>query len=300
MNDEVSISDEESESTSTVPETAEPPTIAMLFPPGHFYSPIVDPAELEGKGIWDRRNDIAGVNWNVTKQLALLDPLSAQTHLMNFDLQQPEGQPAAFFYGNDQFPSLDAEFLFTALCHFKPRKMIEIGCGFSSFITAEVNRRGLIDDFTFTCIEPFPRQFLIDGVEGVDELIVSKIQDVDTALFETLEAGDIFFVDTSHVAKTGSDVNHIFFEILPRLKPGVLVHFHDIFLPDDYPRIWVVDEGRHWNEQYILQAYLLGNKSVEILWMSCFMFTRHRSEVRKVFPNCETLGSGGSFWFRLL
>jgi len=115
-----------------------------------------------------------------------------------------------------------------------------------------------------------------------------------------LQSGDILFIDSSHVAKVGSDVNYLFFEVIPRLKPGVMVHFHDVFLPDEYPKVWVIDEGRNWNEQYLLRAFLQFNTSWEVMWSAHFMGTRHRAAVQMTFPRYPALGGGGSFWIRRL
>lgn len=150
----------------------------------------------------------------------------------------------------------------------------------------------------FTCIEPYPRQFLIDGVPGITKLIRSKIQQAPTSSFDQLGPNDVLFIDTSHVAKTGSDVNHLFFEILPRLRPGVLVHVHDIFLPDDYPQRWAIEEGRNWNEQYFVRAFLQFNDVFEIIWASYFMSTRHSAETAAIFPRFPKYGGGGSLWLR--
>ena len=103
-------------------------------------------------------------------------------------------------------------------------------------------------------------------VEGIDKLVQTKIQHADKSLFSALEPNDILFIDTSHVAKAGSDVNYLLFEILPILKPGVLVHIHDIFLPDEYPKKWVIEDGRNWNEQYLVRAFLQYNPAFEIVW----------------------------------
>lgn len=152
------------------------------------------------------------------------------------------------------------------LQHFLPQKMIEIGCGFSSLVTAEVNRRFFGNTLEFSCIEPYPRQFLVNGVEGITQLVQQKVEDVELSFFDRLGSGDILFIDSSHVSKVGSDVNYLFFEVIPRLRPGVLVHIHDLFLPDEYPKTWMIDQGRNWNEQYLTRAFLQYNNHFEIMW----------------------------------
>jgi hypothetical protein len=203
-----------------------------------------------------------------------------------------------YYCANGLYPALDAEFLFAALCHFRPARTIEVGSGFSTLVMADANRRMLGGAMELTCIEPWPRDFLVRGVPGVSRLITSRLEETDPALFDTLADGDLLFIDSSHVCKTGSDVHRLFFDLLPRLRPGVLVHLHDIFLPDEYPREWVLDEGRSWNEQYVLHAFLQFNTAWQVVWSAYHMFTRHGDAVASVFPRACSLGAGGSFWIR--
>jgi hypothetical protein len=273
--------------------------ISLLFPIGHFYSPIADPEDIliREQSIWQKSDEMSGIDLNVPDQLALLHQLKPYAPSINYPVKQPEDL-TAYFYENDQYPLLDAEFLYTALCHFKPKTMIEVGSGFSSLITADVNCRILKSQLNFTCIEPFPRQFLIDGVNGITRLVQQKVEDIELSFFDQLDAGDILFIDSSHVSKCGSDVNHLFFKVLPKLKKGVMVHIHDIFLPDEYPKIWVIDQGRNWNEQYLLRAFLQYNSDWKVMWAGHFMGTRHTTAVQEVFPNYPKLGGGGSFWIK--
>lgn len=271
-----------------------------LFPPGHFYSPIADLEEIKLRQdcIWRPSRDMAGIKWNEAEQLALLSegfkPYMAD---IRFPVEQ-SADPATYFYRNDQFPALDAEVLYCILRHFKPARMIEVGSGFSSLVTAQVNRDFLGNQLHFSCIEPYPRQFLRDGVAGISELVMRKVEDVPLDYFDCLREGDVLFIDSSHVSKVGSDVNYLFFEIVPRLNRGVLIHIHDIFLPEEYPKRWVIEEGRHWNEQYLVRAFLEFNASFEILWAANFMAKYHTAEVAAVFPNFPQLGGGGSLWLR--
>jgi len=277
--------------------------IRLLFPIGHFYSPVCDPAELREREaeIWPEpaASELPGVAWNTAMQLQLLaSALAPFVPEISFPFDSEPDLPPRYFYNNDQYPCLDAEVLFCMLRHFRPDHVVEIGSGFSSLVTAEVNRRFRSGAMQFTCIEPHPRQFLIDGVSGITNLIRRRIQQVDLALFTLLAANDILFIDTSHVAKTGGDVNHLFFEILPRLQPGVLVHIHDIFLPDEYPKRWAIDEGRNWNEQYLVRAFLQYNDVFEVVWSSYYMCTRHAEDTAAVFTRFPKFGGGGSLWLR--
>ncbi len=274
--------------------------ISLLFPPGHFYSPIADPLDLRARegSIWSQVDQMRGIDLKVEKQLELLKELKAHTNDIDWPVEQPVDSTNSYFYSNDQYPALDAEFLYAALCHFRPKTMIEVGSGFSSLITAEVNRRHFHHALDFTCIEPYPRQFLIDGVDGITNLVVKKVEDVEPSFFDRLNAGDVLFIDSSHVSKIGSDVNYLFFEVLPRLRVGVMVHIHDIFLPDEYSKTWMIEQGRNWNEQYLLRAFLQFNDSWDVLWSARFMSTRHKEAVHATFPRFSKLGGGGSFWLR--
>lgn len=271
----------------------------LLFPLGHFYSPVADPTEIRARQeqLWSRVDKMDGIDLNVPAQLALLRQLEPHAASISYPSDDP-GDSRTYFYGNDQYPVLDAEFLHTALSLFRPKAMIEVGSGFSSLVTAEVNRRLLENQLDFTCIEPYPRQFLIDGVAGITRLVREKVENLDISFFDRLEAGDILFIDSSHVSKIGSDVNHLIFDVLPRLQPGVLVHIHDVFLPDEYPKHWVIDEGRNWNEQYLLRAFLEFNPRFEVIWAAHYMGTRHTEAVRRTFPRYPELGGGASFWIR--
>jgi hypothetical protein len=275
------------------------PGISLLFPIGHFYSPIADPIDIRAREnrIWMQNDYMPGIDLSIQDQMSLLRKFKPYTSSINYPAEQPEN-PITYFYENDQYPVLDAEFLYAALCHFRPKSMIEVGSGFSSLITADVNRRMLGLNLDFSCIEPFPRQFLIDGVEGITRLVRQKVEDVELSFFNQLDSGDILFIDSSHVSKVGSDVNYLFFEILPRLKKGVMVHVHDIFLPDEYPKTWVIEQGRNWNEQYLLRAFLQFNRDWKVIWAAHFMGTRYTTAVQDTFPRYPRLGGGGSFWIK--
>ncbi len=274
-------------------------SIPVLYPNGHFYSPVIDPRDLrvmEAK-IWAEEKDMLGVDMRETEQLGLLKKLVTYVKQIEYPIKKP-ADPTVYYYSNDQFPMLDAEVLFAFLNHFRPQRMIEIGSGFSSLVVADINRRIYQGSLDFTCIEPYPRQFMLNGVDGISQVVQERLERVDLGVFEALEDGDFLFVDSSHVAKTGSDVNFLFFKILPRIKPGVLIHLHDIFLPDEYPRNWVMEDGRNWNEQYLLHAFLEFNSAFEVVWASHYLAKYHKDAVESVFPRFPKLGGGGSFWLR--
>lgn len=276
------------------------PATRPAFPDGHFYSPVVNMAEAahDRARIWPASPEFLGVDLAPARQQAFLEEdFPAYLNDFTYPASPPPGAPAYQFYvENSQFSWLDCRALFVMLRKLKPRAMIEIGSGFSSLLTADVNHRYLEGGLDFTCIEPYPRPFLIASVPGITALIQARVQEVPLSAFEQLRDGDILFIDSSHVSKTGSDVNYIAFEILPRLRAGVTIHFHDIFFPQDYPADWVLDDGRSWNEQYLLRALLMYSTTFEVLFGSAYAYYS--------FPEllARTLGQpafgGGSLWLR--
>lgn len=277
--------------------------VANRFPPGHFYSPIPDDRQLR---IEPRRSQVwpseapetLGIEWRDNAQLALCRDLFArQTRLEFADTEGPDS--TVFFTRNGQYPALDAWILEGLVRGVRPKQMIEVGSGYSSLVTARVNREYLGGALHFTCVEPYPRQFLLEGVPGISALVTELVQDVPLNFYDVLDDGDVLFVDTSHTVKTGGDVTWIFSQILPRLKPGVLVHLHDIFLPRDYPQEWVFD-GWGWNEQYLAQSFLLFNSAFEIMFGASWMLEHHRDELVAAFPTfpCYEAFGGAALWIR--
>ncbi len=184
------------------------------------------------------------------------------------------------------------------LRHLRPARMIEIGSGYSSLITARLNREEFANAVHFTCIEPYPRDFLVKGVDGISELRVEIIQDTPLDLFAELGKNDVLFIDTSHTVKTGGDVTWIFHEIIPRLQVGVVVHVHDFFLPEEYPESWVM-EGRGWNETYLVRSFLSYNTSFALRWATRYMVLNHLEAVTRAFQiGAGDPLAGASLWFQ--
>lgn len=203
------------------------------------------------------------------------------------------------FWLNAWFPPLDAMALTGILRAHNPARFVEIGSGVSTkFARRAVSRYGLRT--TLTSIDPQPRNE-IDAL--CDQVIRRPLERCDLAMFEALEPGDVFFLDSSHRAFQGSDVTVFFLEILPRLKPGVIVHVHDIYLPDDYISGHV---RRLWNEQYLLAtALLFGADRFEILFPSWFVghdpdLRRHAEARLRKGPMAGLELYGASFWMRMV
>lgn len=276
--------------------------VRSAHPNGHFYSPVVDPEEISARlhQIWPKEQSILGIDFNDAQQHQLLADIFP-VHLPKYDYPEKRDQSQkieSFFTQNSQFSWLDARAFFVFLCEWRPKNLIEVGSGFSTLMAADVKHRFLDDKMKITCIEPYPRPFLQE-LKGVDRLLKQKVQDVSLDEYAQLGAGDVLFVDSSHVSKTGSDVNFLYFEVFPRLNPGVHIHVHDIFFPHDYPRDWVVDENRSWNEQYLLRALLMYSTAFKVDFSCSYAFWKFPELLRTVLalPNARAFG-GGSIWLR--
>jgi hypothetical protein len=271
------------------------------WPDGHFYSPIVDTKDVAARAaeIWPERPVVLGVDWNDASHEALLTE-DFPRFLPDYDYPEVLDETpelTRFYTRNSQFSWLDSRTLFVMLRARRPRRLIEVGSGFSSLLTADVNRRFLDGALDFTCVEPYPREFLKRGVPGVTRLVESRVERVGLGTFAALEPGDVLFIDSSHVAKTGSDVNFLYFEVLPRLAPGVLIHIHDIHLPHEYQREWVLDENRSWNEQYLVRALLMYSRGFRVVFGCSYAVTRFPELVRAALAHPRgVVYGGGSLW----
>jgi hypothetical protein len=259
--------------------------------PLHFYSPLPDTRDLEARD-W-ALSDCAGIDLRPQAQLRLLEAFSAFSSEYDALATEP-GDRDEFYLGNDAFCGIDPHVYHSMIRYFRPRQILEIGSGYSTVLGARACR--LNRTTSYVCVDPWPREFVADGVTGVD-LIRQRVEELDVNLLLQLQENDILFVDSSHVVRTGGDVSFLILEVLPRLSRGVIVHFHDIFLPFDYPKEWIVQRHRFWTEQYLLQAYLADNRKVEVLFASHFMSLTHPRPLRRAFPKALWLG-GGSFWIR--
>jgi hypothetical protein len=273
--------------------------------PVHFYQPIPDTQSLP-ETLWNRPSELAGIDMNDSVQLDLLRTcfLKFQSEYDQFPTT-PTKEPGRFYLDNHLFDGTDALVAYCMVRHFQPHLIIEVGSGFSSLLLGEAAEKNNIS--ALICIEPFPQEFLKQGFPGLHRLIEKKVEDIDLAFFSELHSGDVLFIDSSHTVKIGGDVNYLFLEVLPRLEPGVIVHIHDIFLPFEYRRDWVLDEFRFWTEQYLLQAFLTFNSEFEVLMANSYLAHGYLEDLKAAFPSLERLKAtlpnsvrwgGGSFWMR--
>ncbi|MGC3996936.1 MAG: class I SAM-dependent methyltransferase [Anaeromyxobacter sp.] len=271
------------------------------YPPGHFYSPVPDFEEVRRRApaLFDRsRRTVEGIDLREDAQLALVPELVACLRDQPFT-DQPEGG-RRYGFRNEAFCAVDALTLHCFLRRHRPRRVVEVGSGHSSAMMLDTDELFLGRATSLTFVEPFPdvlRAVVRPGDLERATLLQQPVQDVPLAPFQALEAGDVLFIDSSHVSKIGSDVNHLFFRVLPALAPGVLVHVHDIFFPFEYPEQWVLSGGCAWNEAYLLRAFLQFNPAFEVLFWGHFLWTFHAERLSAELPRFAD-NPGASLWLR--
>jgi hypothetical protein len=173
------------------------------------------------------------------------------------------------------------------MLHIKPKRIIEIGSGYSSAVMVDLNDKHFDGNIELTFVEPFPEERLNKLLTKNIRFNILKdfVQHIPLEFFQALNENDILFIDSSHISKTGSDVNYLLFEIIPNLNPGVIIHFHDIFYPFEYPKEWV-DVDRAWNESYLIRAFLQFNYNYDIYYFSSFLELRHPNLFDLRMPLC--------------
>ncbi|MBN1384729.1 MAG: class I SAM-dependent methyltransferase [Elusimicrobia bacterium] len=269
--------------------------------PVHYYEPVPNTRELNDE-LWDVLSELPGIDINDQRQVELLtmfsskyaveyNSLPAEKTLINYE----------YYVNNKSFGSVEGEILYSMIRHFRPRKIYEIGSGFSTMLSAQALLENEKEDGHKTeliAFDPFPNDIIKKGFPGLSKLETKRIQDVDWAFFKTLNESDILFIDSSHVLKIGSDVKYEYLELLPRLNKGVIIHCHDIFLPAEYLKTWVMKDGYFWTEQYLLQAFLAFNDTFRILWAASYMHLNHPDLLKEAFNSYSEKEWPSSFWLK--
>ena len=269
-------------------------------PPGHYYSCIPDMKDVLARAEVLFRRDVKacpGVDLREREQIQLLECMAGYYEEQPFREDRTGG--SRYSYPNGFFGIGDAIVLYAMFRRFHPKRVVEIGSGFSSAAMLDTSERFLGGSVRFTFIEPHPDR-LLDLLRPEDRaaqtIIRQPVQEVPLDVFRALEGGDVLFIDSSHVLKIGSDVQHILFNVLPALNPGVLIHFHDVHWPFEYRRDTVL-KGKTWNEAYAVRAFLQFNHSFEIVYFSPFMAEFHGDLVRAALP-LTVRDPGVSLWIR--
>lgn len=238
--------------------------------------------------------EIPGIDLNERGQLELLEGLAKFYPEMPFGPTKKPG--LRYYFENSSYLWSDGIFLYCMLRHLRPKRIIEVGSGYSSCLMLDVNELFLENSAQCTFIDPYPNR-LLSLISHSDQMrnriLPKRLQDIDTALFKELEPGDLLFIDSTHVSKINSDVNHLLFRVLPALKPGVFIHIHDIHFPFEYPRDWVM-KGIAWNETYILRAFLQFNTAFRIRLFNTYLFQHHKERLLQLLPAANICM--GSIW----
>jgi Methyltransferase domain len=257
-----------------------------FVPPGHYASPLTSPADASRARGWRLA---PAIDMGEERQLELARELAPM-------LEEPfEGPRYATSAENSMFLAPDAAVYRALLRHLRPARVVEIGSGYSTAValdTADAHH----PELELRCVEPYPDRLLgLLGPADRDRVTLDRrpVQDLSVGDLSALGDGDVLFIDSTHVAKAGSDVLWLFLHVLPRLPAGVVVHVHDIFWPFEYPDEWLA-EGRDWNEDYLLHAFLLGNRDWEVLFFSSWIWREHPELV----PAHLADGDPGSIWLR--
>ena len=270
-----------------------------FFNAGHYYSPIPhreDIKQLKNKND-SPKPQLPDINLNREKQKKNLNDYIQFYKDLPFSENKKEN--FRYFYNNDYFGYSDAIFLFSFLLKNKPKKIIEIGSGFSSAVILDTIENFFPERPDVIFIEPNPgrlNNLIFEKDRNNFKLINKKLQATSIDIFSQLKTGDLLFIDSSHVIKYGSDLQTLFFNILPFLPEGVFVHFHDIFYPFEYPYEWL-KKGIYWNEIYFLRAFLSYNYNWEIYFFNTYVSNEFEDIISKNMPQCLQ-NKGGSLYIQ--
>jgi hypothetical protein len=266
-------------------------------PPGHFYSAIPDMREVlrRAERLWSRPDHLDGLDLNADAQLETFRTLAKFAKDVVFNVHARPGR--RYFTDNPSYGIGDALIAQSFLRWLKPARYLEVGSGWTTALALDTREQWLDDRLRITCIEPYPQALqALARPEDELEIIATPVQDVALQMFEELERDDVLFIDCSHVVKVGSDAHHLVTRVLPRVPAGVYVHIHDIFWPFEYPRPWV-EEGRAWNELYLVHAFLLFNGTFEIVLFNDWLANEHRDLIANELP-AMLANTGGALWLR--
>lgn len=273
-------------------------SVGMLPLIDNYYEPLINPKKYLVNSLRKDRK-LNGIDFNINEQLKLIENFKFNQELVQFPIEKNEN--LKFFHNNGSYSYGDAEYLYNIVRYFKPSKFIEIGSGNSTLMVRNAIKANQFENKNYSChhicIEPYEQPWLEKlGVQVIRE----KVELLDYSIFQQLEKNDILFIDSSHIIRPEGDVLFEYLELLPLLKPGVIVHIHDIFTPKNYLDNWVITEHRLWNEQYILEAFLTLNKEFRIIGALNFLRHNYSNEFDKKHPlsalNKEH--EPGGFWIQ--
>ena len=265
--------------------------------PSNYYSTVPSVDEIENS--FEYRTDAEIYNTGIfdheeIKRFTMT--LSAYSSEFDPPIEGDQENPSGYFWKAPGFSYSDAMAYYCILRHFKPDHVLEVGAGFSTLIAdAAIRRNGA---GRLTLIEPYPRKFL-RSLDTVDRMVESAVQDIPISdAIELVESSDIWFIDSTHTVKTGSDCLYMYLKVMPEVKRDLVVHTHDVFLPFGMPKNWALRKHIYWTEQYLLYAYMLDNPKVEVLFGSTYV-NRRAPDAMRALMRGRYRGGGGSLWYRL-
>jgi len=264
----------------------------------HFYEPLFDDKFISNP--LDKDRFLPGIDFNIKSQINLLNQLSFTNELESLNLQNKSKEIHSFYIDNGSFESGDADFLYQMIRYIKPHKILEIGSGDSTKIARlalKKNKDETSKVYEHICIEPYGAPWL-EKLEGT-KIIRELVENYKFDWANELEAGDLLFIDSSHMIRPQGDVLKEYLEIIPVLKPGVFVHIHDIFTPRDYKKSWIVDEVKFWNEQYLLEALLTDTNRYEVIAALNFLKNNYYEKISQICPYLTKDREPSSFYFRI-
>ena len=274
----------------------------------HYEVPIPEEDDLA----YERNLQLVGIDMNDDLQAKFLNDviLKYKNEFNKFPIHETDN-PQQFYLVNGNFMAGDANTYYSLIHYLKPKTIIEIGSGNSTLLAIHAidkNMEEATGEGEYNCslisIDAYPRKSLLEVKDHLKELKKYKVQEVELDYFNQLVSGDILFIDSSHVLRSGGDVWWEYCEILPRLKKGVYVHVHDISLPKPYHRVYY-DTYRYYNEQYLLQALLTYSSKFEVIWASTYFFDKYPEKLACLSPEYELmreaypLAEPSSFWIRV-
>ena len=263
----------------------------------NYYEPVFDFDDL--KYSLNTKRNLHSIDLNIDEQLKFLNKLNYYEELKELNFNLPTNN-SKFYIKNNFFEGGDADIYYQLIRYLKPKKIVEIGSGYSSLVALQAIKNNFYkENFTsnILCIEPYENKWLEDS--GI-EVIRDKVENIEENLITSLEKNDVLFVDSSHIIRPQGDILKIFLEILPKLKKGVLVHIHDIFTPRDYPSKWLKDENRFYNEQYLFEALISHSSRYKILCSLNYLKNDYYVELKKACPYLDKKSEPSSVYVEIV
>ena len=265
-----------------------------------FYSPIPN-TDLIPVERWEQPSAMAGIDWDLERQFAYVEGELAEAIAEFRPPRAATGNRFDYYLDNGLYQGGDADLLYATIRAKRPRRVLELGAGFSTLVSAMAVRANRADgaECSLKSCDPYANPGSEANVEGLDAILAVPAEGLAPEHYGELAAGDILFIDSSHTVRIGGDVVHLFCEVIPQLAPGVIVHVHDIYLPYEYPRAWAETLRWYWAEQYVLQALLAGSERFEVLVGAHALFREDPDRLRRTIPNLDPAAAPLSLWFRV-